>query len=81
MMFWTPAFAGVTTEETFYEIINIGLSGNRDWRGYSSNSDKSCQENFMRSREKKILFLPNPPFPSSPNRRRGGNSWIFGADR
>jgi hypothetical protein len=20
-MFWTPAFAGVTTQETFYEII------------------------------------------------------------
>jgi hypothetical protein len=22
-MFWTPAFAGVTLQETFYEIINI----------------------------------------------------------
>jgi len=21
-MFWTPAFAGVTTQETFYETIN-----------------------------------------------------------
>ncbi len=24
-MFWTPAFAGVTTKETFYEFINILL--------------------------------------------------------
>jgi hypothetical protein len=24
-MFWTPAFAGVTTQETFYEIIRFGL--------------------------------------------------------
>jgi hypothetical protein len=23
-MFWTPAFAGVTLRETFYEIIKIG---------------------------------------------------------
>jgi hypothetical protein len=23
MMFWTPAFAGVTTKETFYELIKI----------------------------------------------------------
>jgi hypothetical protein len=22
-MFWTPAFAGVTTKETFYELINF----------------------------------------------------------
>jgi hypothetical protein len=22
-MFWTPAFAGVTLEETFYETINL----------------------------------------------------------
>jgi hypothetical protein len=22
-MFWTPAFAGVTLQETFYEIINF----------------------------------------------------------
>jgi len=22
-MFWTPAFAGVTLQETFYEIINL----------------------------------------------------------
>jgi len=26
-MFWTPAFAGVTLQETFYEIINIGMLG------------------------------------------------------
>jgi hypothetical protein len=23
-MFWTPAFAGVTLQETFYEIIKVG---------------------------------------------------------
>jgi len=26
-MFWTPAFAGVTTQKTFYETINVGCSG------------------------------------------------------
>ena len=25
-MFWTPAFAGVTLQETFYEIINIDFT-------------------------------------------------------
>jgi hypothetical protein len=25
-MFWTPAFAGVTTQETFYETINFWLT-------------------------------------------------------
>jgi len=24
-MFWTPAFAGVTLQETFYEIINLQI--------------------------------------------------------
>ena len=28
-MFWTPAFAGVTTEETFYEVINYLLESLR----------------------------------------------------
>jgi hypothetical protein len=26
MMFWTPAFAGVTAKETFYELIFLGLT-------------------------------------------------------
>jgi len=25
-MFWTPAFAGVTTKETFYELIKVRRS-------------------------------------------------------
>jgi len=28
-MFWTPAFAGVTTHETFYEFINISSTEKR----------------------------------------------------
>jgi hypothetical protein len=29
-MFWTPAFAGVTLQETFYEIIKFGFC---NWLG------------------------------------------------
>jgi len=28
-MFWTPAFAGVTTQETFYETNNISQNQNK----------------------------------------------------
>jgi hypothetical protein len=34
-MFWTPAFAGVTTQETFYETINFdGFVKSRFYPGF-----------------------------------------------
>jgi hypothetical protein len=30
-MFWTPAFAGVTIQETFYGTINLSGSGIQKW--------------------------------------------------
>jgi len=33
-MFWTPAFAGVATKETFYDSVNIGNFGFRICLGF-----------------------------------------------
>ena len=38
-MFWTPAFAGVTTKETFYELVNFQMFENRKRQNEHDPSD------------------------------------------
>jgi len=48
-MFWTPAFAGVTIEETFYEIINIAQVNIHDFRLTTYTLFVKSKVNIMRA--------------------------------
>ena len=61
-LFWTPAFAGVTLQETFYEIIKVWqrwieearLMGDRRREGKWEENTAVASESFMNATKEKL---------------------------